>query len=114
MRKHLSQSFSVFLLLAAGCQGTVEPGALTGAFIKVDRTLTAETESAIHSSALPGTNDQSFFVGINRSELGQRYFMSAFMKQFFPGASDGLGAGHPLGTKVVTFRVQNGKLFVFD
>ena len=35
------------------------------------------------------------------------------MKQFFPGATDG-GAGYPLGTKVVTFRVQNGKLFVFD
>jgi hypothetical protein len=35
------------------------------------------------------------------------------MKQFFPGAVTG-GAARSLGTRVVTFKVQNGKLYVFD
>jgi hypothetical protein len=114
MNARLLKSFSAFLIIAAaGCQGTVVPGALTDAFVKVDRTLSAETQSAIRTMAVPTGNDQSFYIAVNKSELGQRYFMSAFMKQFFPGATAG-GAGYPLGTKVVTFRVQNGKLFVFD
>lgn len=107
------KSVSALLLVAAGCQGTVDPAALNAAFVKVDRTLPPETQSAIRTMAVPTQNDQSFYVGINKSELGQRYFMSAFMKQFYPGATNG-AAGYPLGTKVVTFRVQNGKLFVFD
>ena len=118
MNARLLKSFSAFVLVAAaGCQGTVVQGELTADFVKVDHAVSATTQSAlrgkIHANAVPTGNDTSFYIGVNKSQLGQRYFMSAFMKQFFPGATDG-GAGYPLGTKVVTFRVQNGKLFVFD
>ena len=77
------------------------------------KTQSAIRANKVHTNAVPTGNDSSFYIGVNKSQLGQRYFMSAFMKQFFPGATDG-GAGYPLGMKVVTFRVQNGKLFVFD
>ena len=115
MNARLFKTFSAFLIVAVtGCQGSVVPGTLSDAFVKVDRTLSPETQSAIRTMAVPTTDgDQSFYIGVKKTELGQRYFMSAFMKQFFPGATGG-GAGYPLGTKVVTFRVQNGKLFVFD
>lgn len=55
----------------------------------------------------------SFYLAIHKRELGQKYFLSAYMKQFFPGAVSG-GAARSLGTKVVSFKVQNGKLFIFD
>jgi hypothetical protein len=113
IKNRILKSLFAFSLIAGGCSGTVDPAALSDNFVKVDRALSAETQSAIHAMAVPTGNDSSFYVGIKKSELGQRYFMSAFMKQFYPGATDG-GAGYPLGTKVVTFRQQNGKLFVFD
>jgi hypothetical protein len=63
----------------------------------------------------PGDFDptQAFYLAINRRELGQRWFLSAFLKQYSPDAVLG-GAAQSLGTRVVSFRIQNGKLFVFD
>ena len=57
--------------------------------------------------------EHSFYVGIHRRELGQRWFVSAYLKQFSPDAVMG-GAAEALGTRVVSFRIQNGKLFMFD
>src|SRR5262249_7762152 len=57
--------------------------------------------------------DSSFYIAIKKSELDQRWFMSAYLKQVFPYGVGG-GAGSSLGTKVVSFRVQNDKLFVFS
>src|SRR3954468_23311241 len=57
--------------------------------------------------------DESFYLAINKSELGKKYFLSAYLTQYFPGAV-GYGAARSMGTRVVTFRVQNGKLIVFD
>ena len=54
-----------------------------------------------------------FYLAIRKNELGSRWFLSAYMKQYFPGGVDGGGAAS-LGTRVVSFRLQNGKLFVFD
>src|SRR5207249_9160567 len=59
------------------------------------------------------SNDESFYLAINKSELGKKYFLSAYLTQYFPGAV-AYGAARSMGTRVVTFRVQNGKLFVFD
>ncbi len=61
----------------------------------------------------PAGNDRDFYLAIRRSELGKKYFMSAYLKNYYPGGVGG-GAGRSLGTRVVTFKVQNGKLFVFD
>jgi hypothetical protein len=60
-----------------------------------------------------GQKNESFYVAIKRSELDKKWFLSAFMKQFHPGAVD-YGAARSLGTRVVSFKIQNGKLFVFD
>ena len=61
-----------------------------------------------------GTGDD-FYLAINKRELGtsKQWFLSAYIKQFFPGAV-AAGAARSLGTRVVSFRAQNGKLFVFD
>src|SRR5262249_28353442 len=56
---------------------------------------------------------QDFYLAIRKTELGKNYFLSAYMKQYFPGAVAG-GAARSMGTRVVSFRAQNQKLFVFD
>lgn len=65
------------------------------------------------ASSAPASDGSSFYLAINKKELGQKYFLSAYLTQYFPGAV-AYGAAHSLGTRVVSFRVQNGKLFVFD
>ncbi|MCU0686748.1 MAG: zinc-dependent metalloprotease [Polyangiaceae bacterium] len=55
---------------------------------------------------------KSFYVGVRKSALSERWFLSAYLKQLHP---DPVGrAAVTLGTRVVSFRVQNGRLFVFD
>jgi hypothetical protein len=57
------------------------------------------------------TDAQSFYVAIKRSELGSKWFLSAFLTQWHPSERTPVRS---LGTRVVTFAEQNGKLFVFD
>jgi hypothetical protein len=57
--------------------------------------------------------DSTFYLAINKKELGQRWFLSAYLKQFFPDAVLA-GAAQSLGTRVVSFKLQNDKLYVFD
>ena len=90
-------------------------------FVVVPKATTAEAK-ALRQRALRaagvvdqyGTGDD-FYLAINRRELGtaKQFFLSAYLKQYFPGAVSG-GAARSLGTRVVSFRLQNGKLFVFD
>src|SRR5262245_4152773 len=54
-----------------------------------------------------------FLLAIRRDLLGQRWFLSAYVKQFHL-ANAAFGAAMTLGTRVVSFREQNGKLFIFD
>jgi Met-zincin len=61
----------------------------------------------------PTTEDDDFYIAVKRSHLNQRWFLSAYLEQYFPGAVT-TGAAHSLGTRVISFREQNGKLFVFD
>ena len=71
--------------------------------------LTAGT-GATGITEAPG---QDFYLAIHKKELGSRWFMAAYMTQAAPqGAAS--GAARSLGTRVVSFKVQNGKLFVFD
>src|SRR5207248_2237322 len=71
--------------------------------------------SVSKGTAAPAANpaDESFYLAINKSELGKKYFLSAYLTQYFPGAVS-YGAARSMGTRVVSFKVQNGKLFVFD
>jgi len=55
----------------------------------------------------------SFYIAIKKSALSERWFLSAYLQDIFPGAA-AHGAIQTLGTRVVSFRIQNDKLFVFD
>jgi hypothetical protein len=57
--------------------------------------------------------EHTFYLAVHKRELGKRWFLSAYLKQYFPDSVLG-GAAETLGTRVVSFRIQNGKLFVFD
>ncbi|WP_394834425.1 zinc-dependent metalloprotease [Pendulispora rubella] len=116
------------LLMAVGCANESTPGAGGSPsvlqqgqeFVSISRTVSSDvskTVAALQPKALPDANaPQSFYLAINKSELNQKYFLSAYGKQAYPFTSYGApaGAATSLGTRVVTFRVQNGKLFVFD
>lgn len=53
---------------------------------------------------------RDFYLAIRKSALHERWFWSVYLKELHPfGPSPGT-----LGTKVVRFRVQNDKLYVFD
>jgi hypothetical protein len=104
------------LALLAGCGPQIDSAtALTGddAFVAISRPLTAQAASVRSTQSVPSGNNESFYIAISKKELGQKWFLSAFLKDYYPGTV-GSGAASSLGVKVVTFRVQNGKLFVFD
>ncbi|MET0591190.1 MAG: hypothetical protein ABW133_00720, partial [Polyangiaceae bacterium] len=77
----------------------------------------ANSQSAQPAAAPPPVNQPGrageFYLAINRAELGNRWFMSGYLGQYYPGGV-AAGAAMSLGTRVVSFRVQNGKLFLFD
>ena len=56
---------------------------------------------------------EDFLLAIRKDELanGSKWFVSAFMKQVYPNGVAG-GAASSLGIRVVSFRQQNGKLFM--
>jgi hypothetical protein len=60
----------------------------------------------------PGRSNE-FYLAISKAELGNRWFMSGYLGQYYPGGV-AAGAAMSLGTRVVSFRIQNGKVFVFD
>jgi hypothetical protein len=55
--------------------------------------------------------NDNFYIAIHKNELGKRWFMSAYLEQYHPSANIPV---RTLGTRVVTFKIQNGKLYAFD
>ncbi|MGQ0508752.1 MAG: zinc-dependent metalloprotease [Myxococcaceae bacterium] len=113
-------AITALALGVTGCGRDVvvtQEATLEGPFAAVPRELNGSGASALKqaldSRALPSTvsANETFYVAINKNELGQKWFLSAYMSQLFPRITP---MGISLGTRVVTFRVQNGKLFVFD
>ncbi|WP_426744542.1 zinc-dependent metalloprotease [Myxococcus faecalis] len=116
------------LALGTGCgeHASVEPPsahvpdedlgvALDGAFVEVPRATSPELRQKV-SQRLDGAVDdagRSFYLAIRRSELSQKWFLTAYARQYHPGGVGGM-AGTVLGSRVVSFEEQNGKLFVFD
>ena len=102
------------LLAFAGCgEATLQlQGSLPGdePFVRVARTSQALTADGGASGTVSAGNEH-FYVAVHKSQLAQRWFLSAYLTQWHP--SENLPV-HSLGTRVVSFRVQNGKLFVFD
>lgn len=115
----MKSKLSVIAALALASACSAKKGELQGGkpFVAVyqqtaEERSNGETERV--TGAVSGTNDDtSFYLAIKKSELNERYFLSAYLKQLFPGAVS-YGAARSLGTRVVSFKEQNGKIFVFD
>ncbi len=105
------------------CTGDDTPGLsnplASGAdFVAIPRHLSADAaarraEMRAARALPPADTEEDFYVAVKRSQLKSRWFLSAYLEQYFPGSVT-FGAARSLGTRVITFRVQNGKLFVFD
>jgi hypothetical protein len=97
------------------------PTSLTGAFVPIYRPVSEAAyerrqEALTTTGAAPAGTDgiaEDFYLAISKKELGQRWFLSAYLSQVTPQGVQS-GAARSLGTRVVSFKVQNGKLFVFD
>jgi hypothetical protein len=135
-KPHLRLSLCVLLLAAAsvglgsvGCaddplpRSEAAPPPLQGAIVPIYREVGSD-ELERRRSALGQEGDiacvrcapsanQDFYLAIRKSELDQKWFLSAFLNQLAPNGVDS-GAAVSLGTRVVSFQVQNRKLFVFD
>lgn len=121
--KRCALTFSISLLLAAasvGCSadsapqpGEELPNSLNGdPFVPFYKSAELVPEQTALAGRL-ATSESSFYLAINKAELGKKWFLSAYLKQFFP-EDVYRGAGMSMGTRVVSFKIQNGKLFVFD
>jgi hypothetical protein len=101
--------------IAPGCTGTVEETGVEedAAFLSVPKGTT-DALSAAASGAAMGLNARidgaDFYLAIHKSQLGKQWFMTANLEQFYPG----LEPGYTVGTRVVSFEVQNGQLLVMD
>src|SRR5262249_13050403 len=125
MKRTFSAALGALLMsgvLAAGCAHTDETR------IPPDALLTGETfvsipkpaddsglvrQAATSSPIISPTKGDDFYLAVKKTELGSKWFLSAFMKQFYPDNVN-MAAARALGTRVVSFKVQNGKLFMFD
>jgi hypothetical protein len=113
------------LLATAACGGSAAPpaqaaGVLDGsAFVAVPKDIGFAAASQLRNGQMRTLASsglaagESFYLAIKRTELSRRYFLSAYVEQVFPDAVLG-GAAATVGTRVVSFRIQNGKLFLFD
>jgi hypothetical protein len=69
--------------------------------------------AALTAEGIASLPDHHFYLAIHKRELASRWFLSAYLTQAHPGPL-ALGAATSVGTRVVSFKVQNGKLFLFD
>jgi hypothetical protein len=128
-RRLLLAALSVVSVLGTGCGpaptatppsvAALAPITLEGPFVAVPRAVGAAEQQRLKeglgqaASALAGNASDTFYLAIRRSELGQRWFLSTTLKKLFP-ADVPSGAYSTVGMRVVSFQVQNGKLYVFD
>lgn len=98
------------ILAACGVSDATTDSSLDGAesFVRIARTGQALTVDAGASSTV---TDENFYLAIRKADLDQPWFLSAYLTQWHP--SENLPV-RTLGTRVVRFKVQNGKLYVFD
>jgi hypothetical protein len=114
---------AVTLLLTAACGdlvvGVDGPEYLEdGAFVRVARPLGSggagkKQQGLLADGGIEGITPttESFYIAINRNELGKKWFFSAYLAQFQPASTTPVSS---LGIRVVSFKIQNDKLYVFD
>lgn len=84
-------------------------------FIEVPRELTSEQHTQV-TQRLDGVVDptgRTFYLAIRKSELKQRWFLSATLRQL-NAEPDLFGFPVVLNPRVVRFHEQNGRLYLFD
>ncbi|GEN10115.1 hypothetical protein MFU01_51520 [Myxococcus fulvus] len=110
-------------MVSSGCSDAVHPEVsqvtLEGPIVAIPRTLEPGAIERLRSglgSAATGLQDDSpgtFYLALRRSELGKRWFMSVYLEQHTPESLLDRSATS-VGVRVVSFKEQNGKLYVFD
>ena len=101
--------------LTAGAEFVSVRKALTDGEVSTSAEAEAESSSAGVGPDVVGSPEASgdFYIAIKKSSLAERWFLSAYMKQFYPDFGQG-SFGYSLGTRVVSFATQNDQLYVFD
>jgi Met-zincin len=102
------------LLAACGSQtktGTEAELVKGEEFAAVPQALITDRGGRANSSALVG--EETFLLAIKKSAMTKRWFLSAFLSQIHPANASNIPFSS-LSTKVVSFKEQNGKLYVFD
>ncbi|WP_254614065.1 zinc-dependent metalloprotease [Myxococcus sp. CA056] len=124
-RRSWMGALALVAMLGVGCsepQNTSDAPEAPGAaivlgedFVEVPRELTSEQHTQV-TQKLDGVVDatgRTFYLAIRRSELKQRWFLSATLRQLnFDPEYYGLPAN--LIPRVIRFQEQNGKLYAFD
>jgi hypothetical protein len=59
------------------------------------------------------STERNFYLAIRKDQLATRWFLDVAMERFYPGGVAIL-AGKLLGSSVVSFKIQNDKLFMFN
>jgi hypothetical protein len=114
-------SIAIVLVATAGCSERRDPLedvlGTEPAFLAVYR----DDDGALdRSHALkdppPGMVDaqKTFYLAIHRRALAERWFLSAYSKQFVPGGVVSSLAARSLGVRIVSLRIGNGQLHLFD
>jgi hypothetical protein len=108
---------SVAFAAVAGCATAEAPSEslLTGDSVvavpkDVDASAIAARNAVLQAHSASSSANEDFYLAIRRNTLGDRWFLSVYLKELAPFGPN----PSTLGTKVVRFREQNGKLFVFD
>ncbi|MDP2272702.1 MAG: zinc-dependent metalloprotease [Archangium sp.] len=109
VQRSLSATLVVCALILTACgtsQVTMGGSLNDEPFVRVARAaLTADGGPEGYASA------ENFYLAVHKSQLSQRWFLSAYLTQWHPSQNLPVRS---LGTRVVSFKLQNGKLFVFD
>lgn len=79
-------------------------------FVAIKRNLTDEELAARRPLRGSQTDGEDFYLAIHRNALEGRWFMTTYLQQTYPD----IFGGRTLGTRVVSFRIQNDKLYIFD
>jgi hypothetical protein len=120
MKTSKAIAVSVVLLMAACGESTLSVSPTNdeitkgSPFVQIVRGLgSSSTRQGLGDADgfVPSPTGESFYLAINKAELGKKWFLSAFLTQWHPAEHIGVRS---LGSRVVSFKVQNGKLFVFD
>jgi hypothetical protein len=98
--------------LLAGDQAFVAVPRASGADVVAARSALSSGSGAAAAGVQPGENN--FYLAIRKDVLDQRWFLSAYLKQGQDRIPYVELPFFTLGTRVVSFQVQNEKLFVFD